>query len=75
MAAKLLCCVDSPVVPPLHCFWVDIVRSAIEVPHDELFKMLVNFLLLVSFLDERFVQVCRRFNEEFRFGANLTVPM
>ena len=54
---------------------VDVAWSAIEVPHDELFKMLVNFLLLISFLDEHFVQICRRFNEEFRFGADLTVPM
>ena len=75
MAAELLCNVDSPVVPPLHCLWVDVARSAIEVPHDELFKMLVNFLLLISFLDEYFVQICRRFNEEFRFGADLTVPV
>ena len=75
VAAERLCYVDSPVVPPLHCLWVDVAWSAIEVPHDELFKMLVHFLLLISFLDERFVQVCRRFNEEFRFGADLTVPM
>ena len=75
VAAELLCYVDSPVVPPLHCFWVDVAWSAIEVPHDELFKMLVNFLLLISFLDEHFIQICCRFNEEFRFGADLTVPM
>ena len=68
MAAERLCSVDSPVV-------VDVLWSAIEVPHDELFKMFVNVLLLISFLDERFVQFCRRFNEEFRFGADLTVPM
>ena len=75
VAAERLCYVDSPVAPPLHCLWVDVARSAIEVSRDELFKMLVNFLLLISFLDERFVQVCRRFNEEFRFGADLTVPV
>ena len=75
MAAERLCHVDSPVVPPLHCLGADVAWSAIEVPHDELFKMLVNFLLLISFLDERFVKFCRRFNEEFRFGADLTVPV
>lgn len=75
MAAELLCNVDSPVVPPLHCFWVDVAWSAIEVPPDELFEVFVNFLFLISFLDERFVKFCRRFNEEFRFGADLTVPV
>ena len=75
VAAERLCYVDSPVVPPLHCWGVDVAWSAIEVPPDELFKMFVNFLLLISFLDERFVQFCRRFNEAFRFGADLTVPV
>ena len=75
MVVELLCNVDSPVVPPLHCLWVDVAWSAIEVPPDKLFKMFVNFLFLISFLDERFVQFCHRFNKEFCFGADLTVPV
>ena len=54
---------------------MDVVRSAIERSHDELFEVCVNLFVLISFLDEYPVQIGCRFHEELRFGAYLTVPV